>query len=86
MRTTQKYNNFEDSSNNNIINRNPGYVSYNNFGNNPVQVIPNQVQVQQPKIIVPKHLPKLDPTDEESIGEYIYTFADTLYPRYLYNL
>ena len=72
-----RYNNFEDgmsqmSSGMPIRN----YVSYNNFPAN----ISNMTQKVEPKIQTQK--PSIDPQDEDAIGEYLYSFAERLYPEY----
>lgn len=71
-----RYNNFDmmaaNQQNQMMMNQminNRSYVSYNNFPIQPVQ----QIEPQQ--------LPKLDPQDEDSIGEYIFAFVERVFPE-----
>jgi hypothetical protein len=49
------------------------YVSYNNF---------TQQQQQQPiRSQIQPQIPKIDPNDEEAIGEYLYSIVEKFYPE-----
>lgn len=50
------------------------YVSYNQFSNQmpSTKEVKPSPQIQQPK---------LDPNDEEAIGEHLYNFVDRIYPE-----
>ncbi len=89
---TVRYNNFDEMGSNmqsmqnmqNVSNMQSmpyrGYVTYNNFNNMPNGVNPNMMNQK----IEPKLQPaqtNLDPHDEEAIGEYLYSFAERLYPE-----
>jgi polyadenylate-binding protein len=63
-----RYNNFEEM---NQMNNQGRYISYNNF---PQQMPPKETKFQPQQ-------PKFDPTDEDSIGEYLYGFVEKIYPE-----
>lgn len=72
MQQPMRFNNFDDQNP-----MNPRYVSYNNFNQMP-QPIPQKEMKPQQIVFRP---PELDPTDEDSIGEYLYNFVEGFYPE-----
>ncbi len=78
QQSSNRYNNFEEM-NSGMTQMNSGmpyrnYVSYNNFPPNMNQKVEPKIQQQKPSI---------DPQDEDAIGEYLYSFAERLYPEYI---
>lgn len=73
QKVVNQYNNFDNITNMNMpMYPNRQYVSYNNFG--------NMNQKSEP---ITQQKPLIDPHDEDAIGEYLYSFAEKLYPEYI---
>ena len=75
-----KFNNFDEmrAMNNQTFNMQNQYVSYNNFNANQ-NVQPQMSQIQN-------QMPKIDPEDEDAIGEYLYAIVEKVHPEYDNNL
>jgi hypothetical protein len=80
-----RYNNFEDMNQMGQMSNQPRYVSYNQFPQQMMQKenkFQAQGMTQMPQMPQMNQVPKFDPTDEDSIGEYLYNFVEKIYPEH----
>jgi hypothetical protein len=75
-----RYNQFDEMPNPsmNIVNQR-GYVSYNNFNSMPIMQVPQPMMHPMENQLV--HPSKIDPHDEDSVGEFLFNFIEKIYPE-----
>jgi hypothetical protein len=89
-----RYNTYNQFSSAEDVNRQRGYMSYNNFPNVPTGISAQQIPVKEtkpqvgPQVVpmqgmqqIQSQRPQVDKMDAEAIGEYFYQIADSLYPE-----
>lgn len=82
---TVRYNNFEDMNQMGQMSNQPRYFSYNKFPQQMMQQenkFQAQGMTQMPQMHQMNQVPKFDPNDEDSIGEYLYNFVEKIYPEH----